>query len=61
MWVTALVCIMGGGGMWIVGMVTDNQTLQVLGNVTVAYLPVMFCAIGAYRLMKKKEHYEAIV
>ena len=61
MWFFSLTCIFGGGGMWIIGMVTKNQTLQILGNVIVAYLPIMFCAIGAYRLMKKKEHYEALV
>ena len=61
MWLVALACIAGGGCMWIAGTVKHNTTLQILGNVTVGYLPVMFCAIGACKLMKKKEHYEMIV
>jgi len=61
MWLIALVCIAGGGGMWIFGIVAKNQILQVFGNVTVAYLPIMFCVIGACRLLKKREHYEAVV
>ena len=47
--------------MWITGKTHNNWPLQIAGNIVVGYLPVMFCAIGACKLMKKKEHYEEIV
>lgn len=61
LWLIAIIWIIGGGAVWISGMVSNTTYMQVIGNVAVAYLPVIFCAMGACKLMKKKDYYEQVV
>ncbi|CAK8683851.1 unnamed protein product [Clavelina lepadiformis] len=61
LWMVALGCMIAGAAIWVKGTAENRTSMQVLGNVVVAYLPLIFCAVGVCKCIYKSPPDDSIV